>query len=138
MSLSLPVASRSAMIDALVDRLDAGTGPGTIQIRSGTRPAPDAAPTGTLLATVTLVDPAFGGASNGTVTIADPPQVTAVADGQATWFRAFDSDGNPVMDGKVTATGGGGDLTLATTSLTTGLAVDITGGTLTQPAGTVD
>ena len=38
------------------------------------------------------------------------------------------------FDGSVTATGGGGDLTLATTSITSGLSIDITGGTITVPA----
>jgi hypothetical protein len=122
------------MCDALVDLLDAGAGAGTIQIRSGTRPATanDAA-TGTLLATVTLADPAFGAAANGVATLTDPAPVTAAAAGTATWFRALDSTGATVMDGSVTATGGGGDLTLATTALTVGLSVDITGGTVTMP-----
>lgn len=139
MTLTLATASRNAMADALVDRLDLGTGAGTIQIRSGTRPAdPNTTATGTLLATVTLIDPAFGAASTGVATLADPVAVTAAASGTATWFRALDSDSNAVMDGRVTATGGGGDLTLATTSLTSGLSVDITGGTVTMPLGTAD
>jgi hypothetical protein len=45
----------------------------------------------------------------------------------------MDSNNAAVMDGDVTATGGGGDLTLATTSITSGLSVDITGGTVTMP-----
>lgn len=140
MTLTLSAAARSAMADTLVDLLDAGSGAGTIEIRSGSRPAgPGTTATGTLLATVTLIDPAFGSASSGVATMADPNAVTAVADGTATWFRAKDSSGTAVFDGKVTATGGGGDLTLATTTITTGLSVDITsGGTITQPAGTAD
>lgn len=139
MSLTLSTTARNAMCDALVDLLDAGTGAGTIQIRSGTRPAnPNTAATGTLLATVTLIDPAFGGSATGVATLADPAAVTAAASGTATWFRALDSNSNAVMDGRVTATGGGGDLELATTSLTSGLSVDITGGTVTMPVGTAD
>jgi hypothetical protein len=135
MTLSIATAYRTAMVDALVDGLDAGTGAGTLQIRSGTRPAnPNTAATGTLLATVTCADPAFGGGSSGVATLSDPSGVTAVADGTASWFRALDSDDNPVFDGDVTATGGGGDLTLATTTITTGLTVDVTGGTVTMPA----
>jgi hypothetical protein len=136
MALTLTPAARSAMIDALVDLLDAGAGAGTIQIRSGSRPASAAdAATGTLLATVTLQDPAFGAASSGVATVNNPAAVTAVADGTAAWFRALDSNSATVCDGSVTATGGGGDLTLLTTSLVTGFSVDITGGTFTQPAG---
>lgn len=130
MALTLPNASRSAMCYALVSQLDGGT----IEIRSGTRPASanDTA-TGSLLAAVTLKTPAFGAASNGVATINDPDPVTASASGTATWFRALTSEGGTVFDGSVTATGGGGDLTLVTTSLTNGLSVDVTGGTVTMP-----
>lgn len=137
MALTLSTASRNGMCDALVDRFDAGPAAGTLEIRSGSRPASaEDAATGTLLATVTLVDPAFGNAATGVATLADPAAVTAVATGTASWFRGKDSTGATVLDGSVTATGGGGDLTLATTSITSGLSVDLTGGTITQPAGT--
>lgn len=139
MSLTLATTARDAITNALVDLLDAGAAAGTLKIYSGTRPAnPGAAITGTLLATVTLIDPAFGNSATGAATLSDPAAVTAVATGTATHFRAADSNGNAVMDGKVTATGGGGDLELATTSITSGLSVDITGGTITTPVGTAD
>jgi hypothetical protein len=135
MTLSLINAIRSTMCDAIVDALDAGAAAGTIAIRSGSRPAlPTDTATGTLLVTITCADPAFGAASNGVATISDPSPVNAVATGTASWFRAFDSDGNAKWDGSVTATGGGGDLTLASTSITSGQPVDITGGTVTVPA----
>jgi hypothetical protein len=134
MALTLATTARTAMADALVDLLDAGAGAGKIEIRSGTRPAnPNTTATGTLLATVTLIDPAFGAASSGVATLSDPVAVSAVATATATWFRAMDSNNAAVFDGDVTATGGGGDLTLATTSITTGLSVDVTGGTVTMP-----
>ena len=134
MALTLPAAVRTAQCKALADRLDAGAGAGTIKIYTGSKPATaDDTATGTLLATVTLIKPAFGAPSSGVANLADPAAVTAVASGTAGWFRAADSTGATVMDGTVTATGGGGDLTLSTTSITTGLQVDITGGTLTQP-----
>ncbi|MFR9807060.1 hypothetical protein ACL02T_32905 [Pseudonocardia sp. RS010] len=139
MTLTFAATTRNAIADALVDLLDAGSGAGTIEIRSGTRPAgPDSAAAGTLLATITLADPAFGAASAGAAALSDPASVNAVATGTATWFRAKDSDGTARFDGKVTETGGGGDLTLQTTSITSGLAVDITGGTVTASAGTAD
>lgn len=139
MSLTFPTGVRSALADLLVDRLDAGPAAGTLQIRSGSRPASaNDAVTGTLLATITLIDPAFGAAASGVATLANPAAVTAAATGTATWFRALDSTGATVFDGRVTATGAGGDLTLATTSLTSGLSVDVTGGTVTYPAGVAD
>lgn len=134
MALRLPNATRSAMVTALVARFDNGTGPGTLQIRTGSQPttANDTA-TGTLLATVTLADPAFGSPTNGVATLTDPAAVTAVATGTAGWFRGLDSTGATVVDGSVTATVGGGDIELATVSITSGLSVDITGGTITMP-----
>lgn len=139
MAITLPTASRTAMCDTLVDRFDAGAGAGTIQIRSGSRPASanDAA-TGTLLATITLIDPAFGAASSGVATVADPVAVTAVATGTATWWRGLDSSPATVCDGNITVTGGGGDLTLATVDIVSGMSVDVTGGTITMPAGVAD
>lgn len=134
--LTLTTAIRNAMTDAIVDSVDGGS-PGTIEIRSGTRPAdPATTATGTLLATVTLANPAFGASSGGSATISDPAAVTAVATGTATWFRAKNSGGTAQFDGQVTATGGGGDLTLTTTSIVSGMSVDITGGTITVPQGT--
>jgi hypothetical protein len=135
-ALTLPTATRNAMCDVLVDRFDAGSGPGVIEIRSGTRPASanDTA-TGTVLAAVVLVDPAFGSASVGVAALSDPAPVTGAAAGTATWFRGLDSDSATVLDGSVTATGDGGDLTLATTTISVGLTVDVTGGTIIMPAG---
>lgn len=139
MATRVPTAVRTAKADLVVDRLDAGSGPGKIEIRTGSQPASanDAA-SGTLLATVTLADPAYGAASNGVATLdADPVlEATAVATGTAGWARWMDSDNTTVMDGAVTATGGGGELTLVSTSITSGMVVRVTSGTYTEPAST--
>jgi hypothetical protein len=136
MTLTLNTGPRNAMCDALVDLLDVGTPAPTIAIRSGTRPSlPSDSATGTLLATVTLdATAAFGSSSSGAATIVDPASVNAVAGGTASWFRAFDGNGLAVFDGSVTATGGGGDITLTTVTIVSGQPVDITGGTITVPA----
>jgi hypothetical protein len=120
-----------------VDLLDGGSGAGTIKIYTGTQPttANDAV-AGTLLATVTLADPAFGASSTGVATLSGTPlSGSGVAVGTAGWARFADSTGATVMDGSVTATGGGGQIELATTSISTGVTVQITGGTVTMPAG---
>lgn len=129
---AVDTARKNAALNAVTAAIDAGAGPGTIKIYTGTSPGPGSAATGTLLATVTLVDPSFGAASGGSATLADPAAVTAVASGTAGYCRVQDSTGAVVMDGTVTATGGGGDLTLASTSISSGQTIDITGGTLTQ------
>ncbi len=136
MAIRLSTATRNAAADAVVDRADVGTAAGRLRIYTGTQPASanDAA-TGTLLADVVLADPAFGAAANGTATLTDPGAVTGAASGTAGWFRLLDSDLGAVFDGSVTATGGGGDLTLSNTSIAAGQTVDITGGSVTCPAG---
>lgn len=129
---------RNTMCNAIVDSVDSG-GAGTIEIRSGTRPAlPTDTATGTLLATVALAATAFGAAATGSATIVDPAGVTAAATGTATWFRAKNGSGTAQFDGKVGATGDStADLTLSSTSVVSGTTVDITGGTIAVPQGTV-
>lgn len=127
-------ALRHSMGGLVTAAIDGGSGPGVIEIRTGSRPAtPETAVTGTLLATITLQDPSFAAWSSGSSAVNDPAGVTAVADGTAGYCRVKDSAGNTVMDGTVTATGGGGDLTIASVSITTGQTVDVTGGSLTLP-----
>lgn len=136
MTIRLATTARNAATDAVVDLLDAGSGPATIKLYTGAQPgsAQDAA-TGTLLATVTLADPAFGAASSGSATLTDAAAVTAAASGAAGWFRAADSDGNTVFDGSVSNTSGSGDLKLSTVDIVAGGSVDLTGGTYSTPAG---
>lgn len=127
-------ALRNAQANAVTTLLDAGAGAGYAEIRTGSQPAtPATAASGTLLATVTLADPAFGAAASGVATLADPASVNGVADGTAGWARFYDSTGAVVFDGDVTVTGGSGVLRLSSLSITTGGAVDITGGTWTVP-----
>ncbi len=137
MTLTLSTALRTSIANAIQTAFDSGAAC-TIQIRSGTRPAgPGTTATGTLLATVALNSTASFTESGGVLTVVDPAAVTGVADGTASWARLL-NDSTAVMDFRVTATGGGGDITLSTTTISTGLSVDITGGTITVPAGTAD
>lgn len=135
MAIRLAAAARNAAADAVVDLIDGGPAAGTLKIYTGSVGAnADTTPAGTLLATVAWADPAFGAASSGTATATDPASVNASATGTAGCFLVEDSTGANVFDGTVTATGGGGDLTLSTTSLVSGSPVDITSFTYTQPA----
>lgn len=137
MATRLATTPRNAACDAVVDLLDAGSGAGTLKLYTGGQPASanDAA-SGTLLATITLSDPAFGAASTGVATMAGTPlSGTGVAAGTAGWARFADSTGATVLDGAVTATGGGGQVELATTTISVGVTVQITSGTVTMPAG---
>lgn len=136
--LRLATTARNAAANAAVGLLNAGTAAGTIQIRSGTMPAdPQTAPPtdSAVLATVVLADPAAGPAAAGVATITDPAAVDAAATGTATWARFLDSGGAAVMDCDVTATGGGGSITLSTTSLSAGVVLDMGAITFTVPQG---
>lgn len=128
-------ALRSTRAQATRDAVDGGPGAAVLQIRSGTQPAgPDTTASGTLLASITLNDPAFV-ESGGILTIDDSPALTdasADATGTASWFRILTSAGTAVLDGSVTATGGGGDLTVSSISFQATAAVTITGGTITE------
>lgn len=137
MAFTVATSVQQAACDAGVNLVDAGTGPGTLEIRDGVRPAtPNDAAAGVVLSTVTLADPAFGAAdTNGTKALTDPGAVTGSADGTATWFRMYDSSDVARIDGTVTATGGGGELELSTTTISIGVNVDINAGSITMPNG---
>lgn len=128
---------RTAMADAAVDLIDAGPAAGTVQIRTGGQPATVAtAATGTLLATLTLSDPAFGAAVNGVATAgAITGDASADATGTAGWFRVLDSTGTALIDGAISLAGGGGEMILDKVAIVAGGTVDITAWTVTQPAG---
>lgn len=141
MATRLAAATRNASANAAVDLLDGGASPGFVEIRTGTQPAgPDTTTgLGTLLVTVELAATAYGAASAGTAALAGTPlSGTAVATNTAGWFRMYHGDtasgGVGVIDGSVTATGGGGDLELDNTSIAVDQTVNITSLPYTQPA----
>jgi hypothetical protein len=135
MALSLATSARNAAADGVVDLLDAGSGPGTIQIRTGAKPAtPNTAASGTLLGTLTFSDPAFGAASNGVATAnAITSDNVADASGTAGYFRALDSNGAAVFDGTIGLTGSGADLIMNDVAIVAGGIIAISALTYTQP-----
>lgn len=133
-------AAAIAACDAVVDLIDGGTGAGAIKIYDGSQPTdPDTAVSGqTLLAELPMSDPAFGNATDanpGGQATANSITDDSAADatGTAAWFRAEDGDGTAIMDGDVTTTGGGGDMELNTTSITSSSTVSISSFTVTMP-----
>lgn len=139
MATRLSTAARNAATNAVAALPDADVGAGSIQIRTGAQPATANDPaTGTLLATLTLADPSFGAAALGVATLDATPVLTTtgVAAGTAGWFRMLDNSGDTVLDGAVTVTGGGGEMELNTTTISIGVTVEVTAGTLTTPAST--
>ena len=104
-----------------------------LEIRSGAPPANcGTADSGTLLASMTLPASYLTAASGGAVTIDGTWQDTSAnAAGTAGHFRLKDSGGTVChMQGTITATGGGGDMTLDNTSIASGQQVTVTSFTL--------
>lgn len=109
---------------------------GKIKIWTGSVPANcGSADTGTEVAEWDLgASGDWGTASGGTMTLSGLPlSVSALATGTAGYFREYDSAGTCHMQGTVTATGGGGDLTVDNTSFVSGQTITLTGYTLTAP-----
>lgn len=134
MTVRVSVASRNAGLDSAFN-LANGASPGQIKVYSGSQPATaDDAATGTLLVTFTLNNPAFSAAAAGVKNLIVAPALSAVAGatGTAGWARCQDSTGANVFDGTVATTGG--DFTINSTSITTGQTVNLTAGSITDPA----
>lgn len=135
MAIHVAVAARNAGLNAIFDRADAGAGPGTIKIYAGVQPVDaDTIEASTLLATITLADPAWSAAVGGIKDLdADPDMTaTAVAAGSATWARCEDSNGGNVFDGSVGTSGT--DVIINSTDIVVGQVVKIILGSITDPA----
>jgi hypothetical protein len=132
MAIRIINAVREDMCDLVNTAANAGSGAGKIKLYTGSvHGTRGTAPSGTLLGTCTCSDPAFTSA-NGVLTLATVTEDASADDnGTAGCFTLTDSDDNVVLDGSVTATGAGGDLTLNTTTIVAGGPIGITGGTLT-------
>lgn len=131
MTTRLAATTRNARLDALITALGGGA-----QIRIFTTPRPAnvaAAETGTLLAELTGGTPFAPAASGGAATAnAVTQDASANATGTAAWARLRTSGGTAIMDIDVSATGGGSELELVTTSIVTGQPVQISSFVLTE------
>jgi len=125
MALGFATTLRTARASQIVAAIDAGAGAGKLRLYNGTRPATGGAVT-TLLAELTFSDPC-GTVTSGVLTFsAIASDASADNTGTATWFRIVDSTGAFVLDGTITGTGGGGDITMTSTSIQAGVTVDAT------------
>ena len=131
MTIQLGTTLRNNMIGQYESTV--GTAP-KLQLRSGSPPANCAASaSGTLLAELTLPSDWMGAASSGAVSKSGTWADVGVAAGTAAHYRLLDSTGTTCHEqGTVTATGGGGDLTVDNTSIAVSQAVSITSWTRTQ------
>ena len=133
MALQLSMLARNNILDGLETFIGTSA---VLKIKTGAPPATwDAADSGTVLATLSLPSDWMAVAANGTKAKSGTWEDASADDtGTAAHWRIYASDGTTChMQGTITATGGGGDMTLITTSITSGQPITITGFTLTAP-----
>lgn len=132
MAVQLSTTVRNAKLDAIETAIGASA---VLKIRTGAQPANcGTADSGTALAVLSLPADWMAAASGGSKALAGSwADASADASGTAAHFRIYASDGTTChMQGTVTATGGGGDLTLDNVSINSGQSVTITSFTLTE------
>jgi hypothetical protein len=144
MALGFSTALANAILDSLgnegaaVDFFDNSL----LQVRTGAKPADaDTAPSGTLLAEITLPANAMAAASARAIVKAGTWQdASANATGTAGHFRIIISGDagttnttDKRLDGTITATGGGGDMEVDNTSFASGQSFTVTTFTLNLP-----
>ncbi len=132
MSLQLSVSARNARLDTIETTI--GTSP-VMKIRTGAAPANcAAADTGAVLATLTLPSDWLAAAASGSKALSGTWQDTSAdAAGTAAHFRIYESTATTChIQGTVTATGGGGDMTVDNTSFAATQSFTVTSFTLTD------
>jgi hypothetical protein len=132
MSIQLSVSVRNARLDAIETQI--GTAP-IVEFRTGSPPADcAAASTGTLLAQSALPSDWMAAASAGAKAKAGAWTITGIAAGTIGYFRIMRS-GSPSecdLQGTVTITGGGGDMTVDNTSIAVSQVATVNTFTLTD------
>lgn len=138
MAASITNAAAIAALNALTALLNVG-GAGSLRIYSGSVPANADASLGAAgtLATFALAADAFGDATDanpGAVAVADTiADVNAAANGTATFFRLLNNAGTAVLQGTVSASGGGGDCIVTSVTFVSGQPCHVVSITLTHP-----
>lgn len=126
----------TAIANARLDQVESTIGTSAVlKIRTGAPPATVAtSSTGTVLATATLPSDWMAAASSRTKAKSGTWEDTSAdASGTAGHFEITASDGTTVgMRGTVTATGGGGDMTVDNTSFASGQDFQVTSFALTH------
>lgn len=133
MALQLSVAARNGLLDAI--ETAAGTAV-RLRIYTGAPPANcAAAASGTVLADITCPSDWLAAASGGTKVLSGTWQdASADAAGTAGHFRIWDSTVTTChLQGTVTATAGGGDMTVDNTTFAVAQVFNVTSFTLTAP-----
>ena len=127
MTIQLSVAVRNAMLDALETAIGTGA---VVKLRSGSPPAnAAAADAGTVLASMTLASDWMAAAASGSKNFSSLPIEDTSADAVGTLghYRVYASGGATChMQGTITVTGGGGDMTVDAVSVVAAQDIKIT------------
>lgn len=132
MTVQFSVAVRNARLDAVETTI--GTTP-VLKIFEGSIPANcAAADAGTVLASMTLPSDWLAAASSGAKALSGTwSDASANASGTAQYYRIYASDGTTCHEqGTITATGDGGDVTVASTTIVATQAITVTSKTQTD------
>ena len=126
MTIQLSVLSRNAKLDAIETLIGVSA---KLKIRTGAPPADcDTADSGTVLASIDLPSDWMAAAASGVKAKAGTWEDTAAdAAGTAAHYRIYANDGTTChLQGTVTITGGGGDMTLDNNIIAVGQLVAVT------------
>jgi hypothetical protein len=132
MAIQLSTAVRNARLDVIESTIGTSA---IMRIRTGAAPANcGTADSGTVLATLNLPSDWMAAASGGVKALAGTWQDTSAdATGTAAHYRIYDSTGSTChIQGTVTATSGGGDMTVDNTSFASGQQFTVTTFSLTD------
>jgi hypothetical protein len=126
---------RTARAQVLATAIDTGsTGPATLKIYTGGRPAPGAAITSQqLLVTLQFQNPCAQSVTVGVLTLKPLAEQMAIGNGAPAWGRIFNRDGAFVADLDVGPPESGADLEIPTDELLAGALVRINIATITEP-----
>lgn len=132
MAIQYSVAVRNAQLDAFETTVGVSA---ILKFRTGAQPASCAtADSGTVLATLNLPSDWLAAAAGGSKAKSGTwEDLAADAAGVAGHFRIYATDGVTChQQGVVTATGGGGDMTVDNTNFAVGQAITVTGYTISR------
>lgn len=131
MAIQLAEATRNARLDAVDTEIGTAA---TLEVRTGTPPADcAAADSGSVLATITLPNPALAAAGSGQIAKNGTWSVAASGAGTAGHFRIKAGGTTTKLQGTIGQ--GTGDLSLDNTNIASGQVVTVTGFTLTDANG---
>ena len=124
MAVTHAVAIRTLLADTVVDQLDLNTPPAKLVFQTSG---------GTTVSTLTFSNPAFGAAASGVATASAITADSSAVGGTVAKAELRQGGGTAIVLCSVTATGGGGDITLNSVVISAGQQVSITNLTYTAP-----